>query len=62
MQNGTATAITFADGWAIMTGTNYTLYRIAKDRDEAERIADKIYNVKSTKKVSAEKHVPSIRM
>ena len=25
-------------------GTNYTLYRIAKDRDEAERIADKIYN------------------
>lgn len=26
-------------------GTNYTLYRIAKDRDEAERIADKIYNL-----------------
>ena len=25
-------------------GTNYTLYRIAKGRDEAERIADKIYN------------------
>lgn len=25
-------------------GTNYALYRIAKDRDEAERIADKIYN------------------
>lgn len=25
-------------------GTNYALYRIAKDREEAERIADKIYN------------------
>lgn len=25
-------------------GTNYTLYRIAKDRDEAERIAEKICN------------------
>lgn len=25
-------------------GTNYTLYRVVKDRDEAERIADKIYN------------------
>lgn len=25
-------------------GTNYVLYRVAKDRDEAERIADKIYN------------------
>lgn len=25
-------------------GTNYVLYRIAKDRDEAERIAEKVYN------------------
>lgn len=25
-------------------GTNYALYRVAKDRDEAERIADMIYN------------------
>lgn len=25
-------------------GTNYVLYRVAKDREEAERIADKIYN------------------
>ena len=25
-------------------GTNYTLYRVAKDRDEAERLVDKIYN------------------
>lgn len=25
-------------------GTNYVLYRIAKDRDEAERIAAKIYS------------------
>lgn len=25
-------------------GTNYALYRIAKDRDDAERIAEKIYN------------------
>lgn len=40
----------YGDGYNIrgrMThhdGTNYALYRIAKDRDEAERIADKIYN------------------
>ncbi len=25
-------------------GTNYALYRVAKDRDTAERIAEKIYN------------------
>ena len=25
-------------------GTNYVLYRVAKDREEAERIAEKIYN------------------
>jgi O-acetylhomoserine/O-acetylserine sulfhydrylase-like pyridoxal-dependent enzyme len=25
-------------------GTNYTLYRIAKDEDDAERIAEMIYN------------------
>ena len=44
MQNG------YGDGYNIRgrmdhhDGTNYTLYRIAKGRDEAERIADKIYN------------------
>lgn len=27
-------------------GTNYALYRIAKDRDEAERIAEKIISVR----------------
>lgn len=39
----------FGDGFNIRArmshhdGTNYVLYRIAKDRDEAERIAEKIY-------------------
>ena len=26
-------------------GTNYVLYRVAKSREDAERIADKIYNL-----------------
>ncbi len=43
-------------------GTNYVLYRIAKDRDEAERIAAKIYSGESTRKAFAGEPAPSIRM
>lgn len=40
----------YGDGYNIRSwmthhdGTNYILYRVAKDREEAERIAEKIYN------------------
>lgn len=40
----------YGDGYNIRSrmthhdGTNYVLYRVAKDREEAERIAEKIYN------------------
>ena len=40
----------YGDGYNIRSrmthhdGTNYALYRVAKDREEAERIAEKIYN------------------
>ena len=43
--NGTATAITSVDAMAHHDGTNYVLYRVAKSREDAERIADKIYNL-----------------
>ena len=39
-------------------GTNYALYRVAKNREDAERIADKIYNLE--RKVSASSHARSI--
>lgn len=41
----------FGDGYNIRgtlihhDGTHYVLYRVAKDRDEAERIAEQIYNL-----------------
>lgn len=43
-------------------GTNYALYRVAKDRDTAERIAEKYTTAKSTSLDSDREPVPFIRM
>lgn len=43
-------------------GTNYVLYRVAENRDDAERIADKSTTMKLTRMVFAKLHVPSTPM
>ena len=46
----------YGDGYNIRArlthhdGTNYVLYRVAKSREDAERIADKIYNLEIDEK------------
>ena len=62
MQNGTATATTFADGWTIMTVRTipYTVSPKAVTKRNVSPI--RFTTVKSTKKASAGEHVPSIRM
>lgn len=43
-------------------GTNYVLYRVAENRDDAEHIAAKSTTMKLTRMVSAKLHVPSTPM
>lgn len=43
-------------------GTNYALYRVAKDRDTAEQIAEKYTTTKSTRQDSGREPVLFIRM
>lgn len=58
MQNGTATATTFADGWTIMTVRTipYTVSPKAVTKRNVSPI--RFTTVKSTKKASAGEHVP----
>lgn len=44
MQSGTVTATIYEAVCRHHDGTNYVLYRVAENRDDAERIAAKIYN------------------
>lgn len=43
-------------------GTNYVLYRVAENRDDAEQIAAKSTTMKLTRMVFAKLHVPSTPM